>query len=106
MRASCTTCCCSWGCSPTRGPSAEGRGPRAEWVEELVRFGRTGWFEWQGKRLAFAAERTRWIEAMYPGAVLPLAALPGDLPVDRDEALARAVRGWMEVLGPTTCAAL
>ena len=92
---------------------AEGRVERAsphladsEWMVELARAGRTGWFEWKGQRFAFAAERTRWVEAMYPGATLPLAALPGDLPVDCDEALGRAVRGWMEVLGPTTCADL
>jgi ATP-dependent helicase Lhr and Lhr-like helicase len=76
------------------------------WLTELVRGGRSGIFEFGGKRLAFAAERTPWVQALYPSVPLPLAPLPGDLPVDRDEALARAVRGWMELIGPTTCASL
>jgi ATP-dependent Lhr-like helicase len=87
-------------------PEGEVEGPQSQWLTDLIRAGRAGRFEWKNQRLAFAAERTPWIQALYPEAKLPLAPLPGDLPVERDEALSRVVRGWMEVIGPTTCAAL
>ena len=51
---------------------------------------------------AYAAERVPAIQALFPGARLTLAPLPGDLPVDRETAARQVVRGWMEIVGPTT----
>lgn len=51
---------------------------------------------------AYAAERVPFIQALYPDATLTLAPLPGDLPVDRETAVVKVIRGWMEVVGPIT----
>ncbi|MGV3620879.1 MAG: DEAD/DEAH box helicase [Archangium sp.] len=55
---------------------------------------------------AFAAERVPLVQAIFPDAQLPLAPLPGDLPMDRENACRQLVRGWMDILGPTTNAEL
>ena len=68
-------------------------------LEEQQRAGTWGGF-------AFAAERVPLVQALFPDAQLPLAALPGDLPMDREHACRQLVRGWMDVLGPTTNAEL
>ena len=51
---------------------------------------------------AYAAERVPAIQALFPDAKLALSPLPGDLPVDREAAARQVVRGWMEIVGPTT----
>lgn len=63
---------------------------------------RAGSFEVNGRRFVFAAERVPLVQAIFPDVVLPLAPLPGDLPVEREDAARQVVRGWMEVLGPAT----
>ncbi len=63
---------------------------------------RAGVFEVQGRRFLFAAERVPLVQALFPEAQLPLAPLAGDAPVDREHAARQVVRGWMEVLGPST----
>lgn len=59
-------------------------------------------FEHAGRRYAYAAERVPLVQALFPDVMLELAPLPGDAPVDREAASRAVVRGWMEVLGPTT----
>jgi ATP-dependent Lhr-like helicase len=54
------------------------------------------------RRFAFAAERVPLVKAVFPEVALPLEPLPGDAPMDREGAARQVVRGWMEVLGPTT----
>ena len=51
---------------------------------------------------AYAAERVPLMQALFPDAKLTLEPLPGDLPVDRETAARQVIRGWMEILGPTT----
>lgn len=63
---------------------------------------RAGSFEVNGRRFVFAAERVPLVQALFPDVVLPLAPLPGDSPVEREDAARQVVRGWMEVLGPAT----
>lgn len=63
---------------------------------------RAGSFEVNGRRFVFAAERVPLVQAIFPDVSLPLAPLPGDLPVEREDAARQVVRGWMEVLGPAT----
>lgn len=50
----------------------------------------------------YAAERVPLIQALYPDSTLTLSPLPGDEPVDRENAVRQLVRGWMEILGPTS----
>lgn len=50
----------------------------------------------------YAAERVPLVRALFPEAALELQPLPGDPEVDRENAARQVVRGWMEVLGPTT----
>lgn len=63
---------------------------------------RAGSFEVNGRRFVFAAERVPLVQAIFPDVVLPLAPLPGDSAVEREDAARQVVRGWMEVLGPAT----
>ena len=67
-------------------------------LAELVKQSRAA----QHAGFAFAAERVPLMQALHPDAKLPLAPLPGDLPMDRELAARHVVRGWMEVLGPMT----
>ncbi|MCA3014173.1 MAG: DEAD/DEAH box helicase, partial [Myxococcaceae bacterium] len=53
-------------------------------------------------RFAFAAERVALVKALFPEVALPLAPLPGDASVEREAAARQVVRGWVEVLGPTS----
>ncbi len=59
-------------------------------------------------RFLVPAERLSAIKALFPEAPLQpeLKPLPGDKPVERDAAVSQVVRGWMELLGPTTAAEL
>ncbi len=71
-------------------------------LSSLVAERRAATFEVNGRRFVFAAERVPVLQALFPEVPLPLTALPGDGPVDRETAARQLVRGWMEVLGPTT----
>jgi ATP-dependent Lhr-like helicase len=82
----------------------------AAWLEALGQARRAAVVTTAAGRLAFAAENTRAIEALYPGAktepaVRPPPALDGALPAKADAMLA-LVRGHAEVAGPFTAAAL
>ncbi|MBM7119100.1 DNA glycosylase AlkZ-like family protein [Archangium primigenium] len=69
---------------------------------------RVAWLEVAGQRYLVPAERIQAVRALFPEAELQpaLQPLPGDKPVERDAAVAQVVRGWMELLGPTTVAEL
>jgi ATP-dependent Lhr-like helicase len=71
-------------------------------LAELQAQRRAAMLSHQGKDFVFAAERVPLVRALFPGVTLALAALPGDAPVERESAARQVVRGWMEVLGPTT----
>ena len=73
-------------------------------LEALRSSRRAGVLQGHGPGLVYAAERVPLVEALFPQARLELSALPGDQPVDRESAARQVVRGWMEVLGPTTVA--
>jgi ATP-dependent Lhr-like helicase len=72
------------------------------WLAELAGQRRAGVALVGARRFAFAAERVPLVKALFPEVALPLEALAGDGPVDRELAARQVVRGWMEVLGPTT----
>ncbi|MDX2009506.1 MAG: DEAD/DEAH box helicase [Myxococcaceae bacterium] len=72
------------------------------WLAELSAQRRAGVALVGARRFAFAAERVPVVKALFPEVALPLVALAGDGPVDREVAARQVVRGWMEVLGPTT----
>jgi ATP-dependent Lhr-like helicase len=55
-----------------------------------------------GRAWAYAAERVPLVRALFPDTRLDLQALPGDAEVEREQAARQVVRGWVEVLGPTT----
>jgi ATP-dependent Lhr-like helicase len=62
-----------------------------------------------GDRLWFAAENLSLVERLYPGStVRPEVRLPPELrrEVDEDAARLAIIRGYMEILGPTTVAEL
>ncbi|HEX8820402.1 MAG TPA: crosslink repair DNA glycosylase YcaQ family protein [Archangium sp.] len=86
--------------------------PEAEvpprFVPSLLAQGRVAWLEVGPKRFLIPAERQSPIRALFPEAPMQpeLAPLPGDKPVERDAAVSQVVRGWMEMLGPTTAAEL
>ncbi|MDQ3262853.1 MAG: DEAD/DEAH box helicase, partial [Myxococcota bacterium] len=75
-------------------------------VEELLADGRITRVS-PGGFLA-AAERVQHVQALAPQATQspPLTPLPGVKPVDHDQAVLATVRGWMELIGPTTVAEL
>ncbi len=50
----------------------------------------------------YPAERVPHVRALFPKATLELSPLPGDGPLDEEAAARQVVRGWMEMLGPTT----
>jgi ATP-dependent Lhr-like helicase len=80
----------------------------AEWLANLVRSGRAARVSVGDIRFAVAAERVQHVRAVHPQAVWSpaLEPLPGDGPVDRELAMVAAVRGLLEVCGPTTSAEL
>jgi ATP-dependent Lhr-like helicase len=71
-------------------------------LEELRSGRRAGAFAHGQWRFAYAAERVPLVRALFPQAALTLEALPGDPPVEPEDAARQVVRGWMDVLGPTT----
>jgi ATP-dependent helicase Lhr and Lhr-like helicase len=76
----------------------------ADWLEELVRAGRARTVR-AVSPLAFATERARTIEALYPDA--PRVDLPAHLDgarPSREDAVLAMVRGHAEVAGPFTAA--
>jgi len=73
-------------------------------INALQQARRVAVFESSGRNVLIAAERVPHLRALFPDARLTpaLEPLPGDGPVTREAAALHAVRGWMEVLGPTT----
>jgi ATP-dependent Lhr-like helicase len=76
----------------------------AEWLETLIRSGRAARVAVGEARFAVAAERVQLVRAIHSGATWSpaLEPLPGDGPVEREWALVAAVRGQVEICGPTT----
>jgi len=80
------------------------------WFDALVRSGRAGVLVGPGtpeEGLWCAAERQQWAHALFPGTTMaPAPLLPASLATspapDADTAVAEAVRGRLEVAGPTT----
>ncbi|MET0403564.1 MAG: DEAD/DEAH box helicase [Cystobacter sp.] len=77
-------------------------------VKGLMAQRRVAWLEVGPARYLVPAERVSVLRALFPGVPLmpALEPLPGDKPVEREAAVALVVRGWMELLGPTTVAEL
>ena len=75
---------------------------RADWLAGLIEDRRAAVTQVNGRTLAYAAERVPLMRALFPSAELTLVALPGDGPVEEELAARSVVRGWMEILGPTT----
>jgi ATP-dependent Lhr-like helicase len=78
---------------------------RMPWVAELVRQRRAAFLEpASAERFIVAAERVPHVQALFPGVALSpeLQPLPGDAPLEREEAGLAVVRGRMEVCGPTS----
>jgi ATP-dependent Lhr-like helicase len=73
-----------------------------EQVEALRRARRAAVVEAGGRALLVAAERVPLALALFPQALLALAPLPGDGPLEREVAARQVVQGWLAVLGPTT----
>jgi ATP-dependent Lhr-like helicase len=88
--------------------------PRAAWAafhEELVRDGRALCLQLGEHTLWCALERRAHVEALYPGArFTPDTPLPSALaaaaPLERDQVAIDAVRGHLDIAGPTTPRAL
>ncbi|MBS1151721.1 MAG: ATP-dependent helicase, partial [Myxococcaceae bacterium] len=78
----------------------------SDWLAGLIAARRAGVAVVNGRQLAYAAERVPLMRALFPSAELTLAPLPGDGPVEEELAARTVVRGWMEILGPTTAAEL
>ncbi|MHB8874803.1 MAG: DEAD/DEAH box helicase [Myxococcaceae bacterium] len=91
-----------------REPEPGGDGQLPAMLEELVRDRRAARLSTSGVSFLVAAERVRPVEALFPDSHLKpaLGALAGDGPVERESALEEAVRGRLEVCGPTTAAEL
>ncbi|ADO74765.1 DEAD/DEAH box helicase [Stigmatella aurantiaca] len=70
----------------------------------LFQQGRVAWLERPGGRFLVPAERGNAVRALFPEAQLqpPLPVLEGDRPIEREAATLQVVRGYMEMLGPTT----
>jgi ATP-dependent Lhr-like helicase len=66
--------------------------------------GRVAWLELPGGRFLVPAERGTAVRALFPDVMTQpeLPVLEGDRPVERDAAVLQVVRGYMEMLGPTT----
>jgi ATP-dependent helicase Lhr and Lhr-like helicase len=75
-------------------------------VAELRAARRAGLVQHQGRALLHAAERVPLVQALFPQATLDLSPLSGDEPLEREVAARQVVRGWLEVLGPTTAGEL
>ncbi|KFA89601.1 DEAD/DEAH box helicase [Archangium violaceum] len=77
-------------------------------VSSLLAQRRVAWLEVGGRRFLVPAERQSAIRALFPEVPLQpeLQPLPGDKPVEREAAVQQVVRGWMELLGPTTAGEL
>jgi ATP-dependent Lhr-like helicase len=89
-------------------PAADGAAWEAH-LDALVRHGRAARLARAGRTFWVAAERVRLALAIDPGGRLEpaLAPLAGEPVPDRaEDALARALRGWLPRLGPTTALAL
>jgi ATP-dependent Lhr-like helicase len=71
-------------------------------LEALRAVRRAGVLGVAGRSQVYAAERVPLVQALFPDASLGLEVLPGDQALDRESAARQVVRGWMEVLGPTT----
>jgi ATP-dependent Lhr-like helicase len=88
---------------------ADAGGSWAAFLPSLVESGRAGRAFRGGSESWVARERLRLLAALDPGARLEpaLDALPSEPPPGGpEEALARALRGWLPRLGPTTAADL
>jgi len=77
-----------------------------DWLAGLVEGRRAAVVQVGGRPFAYAAERVQLVKALFPTLELTLAALPGDAPQEEELAARAVVRGWMELLGPTTAVAL
>ncbi|ATB30959.1 DEAD/DEAH box helicase [Melittangium boletus] len=77
-------------------------------VASLVAQRRVAWLDVGGMRYLVPAERLQAVRALFPEAAPhpALEPLSGDKPMERDAAVTLVVRGWMELLGPTTAAEL
>jgi ATP-dependent Lhr-like helicase len=74
----------------------------------LFEQGRVAWLERAGGRFLVPAERGSAVRALFPELETqpPLPVLDGDRPMEREVAVLQVVRGYMEMLGPTTAAEL
>jgi len=74
----------------------------------LFQQGRVAWLERPAGRFLVPAERGSAVRALFPELVTqpPLPVLDGDRPMEREAAVLQVVRGYMEMLGPTTAAEL
>ncbi|SEM58331.1 ATP dependent helicase, Lhr family [Stigmatella aurantiaca] len=74
----------------------------------LFQQGRVAWLERPGGRFLVAAERGSAIRALFPDVAPqpPLPVLEHDRPMEREAATLQVVRGYMEMLGPTTAGEL
>ncbi len=70
----------------------------------LFEQGRVGWLERAGGRFLVPAERGSAVRAIFPEVEVrpPLPVLEGDRPMEREAAVLQVVRGYMEMVGPTT----
>ncbi len=74
----------------------------------LFQQGRVAWLERPAGRFLVPAERGSAVRALFPEQQTqpPLPVLDGDRPMEREAAVLQVVRGYMEMLGPTTAAEL
>ncbi|MDY7227102.1 DEAD/DEAH box helicase [Hyalangium rubrum] len=74
----------------------------------LFQQGRVAWLERPGGSFLVPAERGSAVRALFPEVQTqpPLPVLEGDRPMEREAAVLQIVRGYMEMLGPTTVAEL
>ena len=74
----------------------------------LFKQGRVAWLELPAGRFLVSVERGSAVRALFPdaGTQPPLPVLVHDRPLEREAAIFQAVRGRMEMLGPTTVAEL
>ncbi len=79
-----------------------------DFVIGLQREGRVAWLEVGGGRFLIPAERVGTVRVLFPeGRMEPeLERLKGEREEERDVAVQRVVRGWMEMVGPTTAGEL
>ncbi|MFO0593719.1 MAG: DEAD/DEAH box helicase [Myxococcaceae bacterium] len=79
-------------------PRGEGRGEERAFLTQLESQRRAS----EHQSFAYAAERVPLMKALFPEATLTLQPLPGDLPIDREQACRQVLQGWMAILGPIT----